>query len=804
MARPCLLLPALALLASLAGAQIVVDLHPHRPHVHPVPRRPAPVTLESHHVQVDVKGGTATTRVTQVFRNPNRFGVEGTYLFPLPEGAAVGRFAMKMGDKMVEGEVLEKEEAARIYQSIVSRMKDPALLEYVGRNLFKARMFPIPPGKTTRIELELARALGRSGSLVELRHPLRTSHVSRAPVQELSVQVTITSEEPIRTVYSPSHEVKVVKEGDHKAKVLYEASQVSADRDFVLLYGLSGRPVGATLFAHGDEGEEGAFLLLLAPSPDLGSKEVVKKDVVFVVDTSGSMAGPKLEQTREALRHCIHRLNPGDRFEVISFSTGVRTLFTGLEPADEEHRGKALAFVKEMSAVGGTNIHEALVRAMSLEGGAERPRMIIFLTDGQPTVGETRTETILGDVSKAAPDAARLFVFGVGEDLNAELLDLLAERNHGSRDYVGAEEDIELKVSGFFDKVSHPVLSGVSLTFKGVAVHDTYPRELPDLFHGTQLLVTGLFRDGGDAEVVLEGKVNGKPQRHTFEVDFRDGGKGTAFVPRLWAVRKVGYLMDQIRLNGPDKELVKEVVRLGKTYGIVTPYTSYLVVDDAALTAHRGRTERLGIGGGRGGPGNTDRWGRGEATGARAPGAESPEARRARGIFGLLPEEKERDGDDETPMPGAGGEGQNAPRTKDGRPSTNPDALEGLVRLRGYLRDSDVELSKKLKNLRESRTGEPDLGTLVRRVGNRTFYGRRGAYVEAPILDMKPATVKEKLVRIEAFSKAYMKLLEERPELAPVLALGSSLLFVDGERLVQVVPPGEKAGPADKGSGDGR
>lgn len=850
------------IVAGGASAQFIHDLRPIRPGP-PPSREPRllPIQVDSHQVSVDVNDGVASTKVHLTFRNPNGLQLEGTFMFPMPDDAAIGRFAMKMGGRMVEGEVLEKDKAAGIYQSIVQRQMDPALLEFVGRRLFQAKVFPIPPSGTSEIELAYDEPLRRDGRTVEYRYPFRTRGVSGAAVNRASLAIAIRSQDPVLTVYSPSHEVDVVKKGDHEARVTYERAQEPGDRDVVVVYGLGKESVGATLFTHAEKDDEGAFLLLLAPSSSDTGAPAQPKDVVFVVDTSGSMAGDKIEQTRKAIAYCVNSLGASDRFNIVPFATEAQPIFEGLQPADDAHRQQALAFVRErMAARGGTNINDALVAAMGMSREKDRPFIVIFMTDGEPTIGTTTTDGILANVKKANQAMTRLFVFGVGEELKVDLLDLLAEQNHGSRDYVGAKESIEVRISSFFEKVSSPVLSDVKVEAERVRLSDFQPKQLPDLFRGSQLLVTGRFQGLGTGLIRLKGTVAGKPVEHVFELTFKKGDDATAFVPRLWAVRKAGWLIDQIRLNGESKELKDEVVRLGKTYGIVTPYTSYLVVEDVVASGRPAPTpttvpppRRAGEGGGFGGGGGGVSDGRGAPRGraggeyhgppaggaaptagapapstrAPAPAEPAPESkpgdskeatRRLLDDLGRASSEAEvkykraeesaRKSEGKAPPADAGlSEGAKKSTNRDTfldaeAPSDAADKLEKERKdrddaaenlRRGYFTDA-IALSQAVKGLRESRAGEDAIsGAFIRRAGNRTFFHKAGLYVESPILDMEPEAIQKKLVRIEAFSKDYFDLLQKKPDLSKVLALGNSLLFVDGDRLVQIVPAGTLA-----------
>lgn len=560
----------------------------------PVPPPDVPIvdvpylTVKYHRVTVTIEDQVATTHVDQVFVNESRFEVEGTYVFPLPETSTISEFAMWVDGEKLEGKVLERDEARRIYEDIVRSRKDPALLEYIGRNAFQASIYPVPAGGERRVELEYSEVLPVDNGLVEYVYPLSTEKFSPRPLEEVAVNVTIRSREPIKAIYSPSHQVDVVRQGDHEALIGYEETGVTPDRDLVLYYTVSQQDVGVNLLSYRPPaGGDGFFLLLAVPQVEVEEREVVARDVILVLDVSGSMRGAKIEQARDALQFVLENLNDEDRFNVITFSTSTQHFARDLVPASQ--RGEAQDFVARLEATGSTDINRALLEALDLAGG-DRPAVIIFLTDGLPTVGEVNVDRIIRNVGDAAPDNVRIFPFGVGYDVNTALLDTIAQDHRGASGYVRPEESIEEKVSAFYAKVSTPLLADLELDF-GVEVYDLYPYPLPDLFAGTQLVVVGRYREGGDAVVTLAGQVNG--QRQVFEYDdllFSTEG-GDDFIGRLWATRKIGYLLQQIRLNGEEKELVDEIVDLSVRYGIVTPYTSFLVEEPEMALREGGRSE---------------------------------------------------------------------------------------------------------------------------------------------------------------------------------------------------------------------
>jgi Ca-activated chloride channel family protein len=385
--------------------------------------------------------------------------------------------------------------------------------------------------------------------------------------------------------------VDIERRGDHNATVGYEEYGVKPDRDFVLYYTVSPDDVGVNLLSYKPDGRsDGFFLLLAAPKVEIDTRQVIAKDVILVLDVSGSMRGAKIEQARQALNFVLDNLHDEDRFNIIAFSTATRAYAHDLVSADE--RGEARDFVDRLEASGSTDINRALLEALAL-ADAERPTILIFLTDGLPTTGEVEIERIIANVGDAAPDNVRIFPFGVGYDVNTILLDTIAQNQRGASGYVRPEEAIDEKVSAFYAKVSTPLLADLALDLGQVSSGDVYPYPLPDLFAGSQLVVVGRYRDGGETTIRLTGEVNGEEQVFEYEgVRLAEAGDdGAAFIARLWATRKIGYLLQQIRLHGEEGELVDEVVELSVRYGIITPYTSFLVEEPEMALSEEGRAQ---------------------------------------------------------------------------------------------------------------------------------------------------------------------------------------------------------------------
>ena len=730
------------------------------------PQQPAVVQLAVlyHRVNVKIADQTATTEIDQVFRNPNNRVLEGTYIFPLPEDSAISNFVLYVNGQPVTGELLDRDKARQIYEDIVRSQKDPALLEYVGRDAFRASIFPIPALGDTRIRLSYSQLLRHDAGMTVYRYPLNTEKFSSAPLDEVAIVCDVTSTSPLGAIYSPSHVVDVVRKGETTARVAYEARRVTPDKDFFLYVGSAGAKGGMTLATHLGTEADGTFLVLISPQALAAQAAPVAKDVIFVLDTSGSMGeGQKLAQAQRALRQCLGRLRAEDRFGLVAFSTEARAFREALVAADATAVQQADAFVAALEPRGGTAIQEALDVALKMlaplapppgppqpmpadsrPGPApERPAYVVFVTDGAPTIGERDPDRLIDGVANACPGRARIFVMGVGEDLNTYLLDKLADRFRGAREYVTGKEDIEGKVSAFYDKIAFPVLTDVRLEIVGLETLDVYPKRLPDLFRGAQLAVLGRYRGKAGAYAVrLTGNVGGQPQTHVFEGTFSGQHVGGETLPRLWAVRKIGYLLEEIRLRGETPEVKAEVVRLSKQYGVMTPYTSFLVLEDEAQLLRRGPVS----------PGDPG-WGRtGGANGPTGPasGPTSPAA----------------------PAFDAAGRAR-AEELREAAKSLRSDSGAG------------ISGGRHLDQLKEGKSkddqGDESVRQVVRHVGTKTFYKVGDAWVDATFTEGMP------VVDVVAFSDAYLALARENPDVAKCLALGERVTVVVAGKAYRVV-----------------
>ena len=689
----------------------------------PLPPVTLPRTLPIKSIKIDTKiiSQVATTHLEQVFRNDTDATLEGTYLFPIPESASIVEFAIWDGDRRLVGEVRSREEARRIYDEIVRRQRDPGLLEYAGKDLFQASIFPIAPHSDKKLELTYTQVLKAESGTVAYRYPLGMGRQA-TEIGSVAGRIELDSKDPVRNIYSPSHEISVKRNGERKSAISFETVSGQQPQDFQLFYTVSSQDFGVTLLTHREAGKDGYFLLIISPKDDWSEQEYAAKDIVFVLDTSGSMAEEgKMEKARAALLYGIRILRPKDRFNVISFAGEERLMESGMIAADDAGRKRGEAFVQALRPVGGTNINEALLASMKQFRPGDRPMMIVFMTDGLPTAGETNAARILDNARQARISGLRLFTFGVGYNVNTTLLDKLAADNGGVADYVEPKEDLEVKVSNFFSKVNYPVLTDLRLDMAGVETDLMYPRTLPDVFKGSQVTLIGRYRNTIDMDYVrlqLNGKSGGlnknfiyNNQRYPLREDAND------FLPRLWATRRVGWLMEQIRTNGEQAELRDEIVDLGTRYGIVTPYTSYLALEPNA-TPQQQVTRAGGFGLGR--------------MNAPSPGAAPP------------------------------------PKAADAR------AMTGLA---------GVQESKRARSQQEAERFDKDaLSAAVKTVAGKTFYLRDGIWTDAEF----KAGSKLPETAIKFGSDEYFALLNQKPRLAEFFSLGEKVVVVFEGRVYRV------------------
>ncbi len=555
-------------------------------------------------VHVRVEGRVATFEVTEVFVNRGGRLAEGDYLIPLAGEAVFQGFSLVQGEEELRGEMMDAAEARRIYEEIVRRRADPALIELVGQGLLRARVFPIAPGEERKVVLRYTQLLHRSGDALKLvyrgalRGGVRVPHrgadrpvgpPSGAPAAAPggSFTVEVVDATGLRDPFSPTHEVETIRVG-RRMEVRVRDGAVGR---LAVFFPRASAAMSLSVAAHRPEGDDGYLMLTL--TPDAVEAQALPRDVVAVLDVSGSMSGEKIVQARGALHRVLESLRPRDRFRLVAFSNTVRVHGPGWLPATEEELERARAWVDRLAADGGTDIASALETALGVRSPADRLPVVLFLTDGLPTVGERSPERI-ADRVEAIVGRARIFAFGVGHDVNTHLLDRLGEAGRGSTDYVEPGEDVERVVAELASRIRSPVLTDLTLEVRGVELAEIYPVRLPDVFAGRDLVLFGRYRGSGDAEVEVRGVRAGREVRFRTTASFPRVSAGDAYVPRLWASRKLGHLERQIWTEGETPGLVAEIRRVALRYGLPSRYTAYLVEEPDVVTLEPVTTPRGG------------------------------------------------------------------------------------------------------------------------------------------------------------------------------------------------------------------
>jgi len=746
-----------------------------------------PLAIRSHRVSVAIHERVAETRVVQVFRNQTNRVLEGTYIFPLPPGASVSGFAMTVNGRRVEGSVLEANEARSIYEGIVARMRDPGLVEYMGGNLFRARVFPIPASGDQTVELRFTQTVDYQGGTIHYRYPLRTSGPQARTMEDFTLSATLEASAPIRAVYSPTHRIDTTRRGARQATVGFELGNAVLDRDFDLYYTLADSDVGMSVLTHRGAGEDGYFLMMLAPRSESTEREVIGKDILFVCDTSGSMAGEKMTHARQALRAWVSRLNPDDTFNVLRFSTDVESFSESSINASPENRARAIRFIDGFEASGGTAISPALTQALEVPVRRGAPRTIVFLTDGMPTVGETNTTSIIRQAAERNAGRAQIFTFGLGDDVNTTFLDLLAQQNRGSADYARSGAEMATLLDGFYNRIAFPMLADLRLALRGADAFDIYPRDLGTLYRGGQLVVTGRYRTAGSATVALTATVASQEAPRTFEWPVSMAAREPAndFIPRVWATRKVGYLLDEIRLRGENPEIRESVVQLARRFGIVTPYTSYLVTEESAPAPEQPvmdmpMSQTIQTGRRHGSVNDLVNNAAPRPTAAaspapsRAPSSERDDFRAFQSLNGAAPGGRV-----------SGGSGSSAGLARPAITAATPSAAPVMqsappppsVDATG---EAGRRVANRLRDLREAEQVDVGAGG-ARFVAGHSLVLRGGTWTE----DNLPTGAR--VLRVRAMARSWFTLLRLRPALREVLSVGHSLRFrLDNGRIIEV------------------
>jgi len=571
--------------------------------VPPVRPRPWPnptVRLTAMNAHARIDGRVASTTLEMVLHNPGGRPQEAQLVLPVPDGVSIRSMAYDGAGVEPTAKLLPREEARRIYDSIVNRQRDPALLEFAGYNLIRTSVFPVPPGGTQKVTLTYEQLLPAEGDRVDFALP-RSESLEAAGVT-WSMSATIKASRTISTVYSPSHEVSIERPSHRDAIVKVTSASATEPGSFRLSFLLQPEKndgLAASVIAYPDP-EGGGYLMVLAGAPDVPpGRSTVKREVVVVVDRSGSMRGPKMEQAKAALLQVLEGLEDGEAFNIIDYSDSIASFAEAPVIKTRESMSQARDYVKRISAGGGTNINDALQEALRAKPTPGMLPLVLFLTDGLPTVGE-RSELKIREAAKASNTAERrIFSFGVGLDVNAPLLTAIARGARGTSTFVLPDENVEVKVSGVYKKLTGPIISGPRLSVLEFgesttrALRDVQPATIPDVFEGDQIVLLAHYQGERPLTLRLVGNYLGRERGFDFAFDPSTASNRHGYIPRLWATRKIATLIEEVRnmgASGPVSptdprfvELRDEIVRLSTRFGVLTEYTSFLATEPGEI-----------------------------------------------------------------------------------------------------------------------------------------------------------------------------------------------------------------------------
>lgn len=751
--------------------------------IRPIPVRPVPelsYSIKSLEIAAEIKSQIAQVNVSQTFVNTGNRQMEVSFVFPLPYDGAIDSMVLLVDGKEYAAKLLDAKEARKTYEAIVRRNQDPALLEWIGTGMFKTSVFPVPAGAARTVSLKYTQLLRNDAGMTDLLIPLSTAKYTAKPVESLAISVSIETSDEMKNLYSPSHEVKIQKPTAKKAMVTLQQSNTVPSSDFRLFFdSASGDLSAKTLSYRPNEQEDGYFLLLASPKMKAEDTEVLPKTLVFVVDESSSMAGEKIVQAREALKFVLNNLREGDLFNIVRYASNVTQYKPELVSYNDAARAEALAYADSIRASGMTNIEAALKTAFSQIKDSQRPAYVLFLTDGCPTSGETNEMKLSELAKKSNSFGARLFAFGVGYDVNSRLLDRMVRDNRGHTEYVKPNENIELSVGRLFNRIGSPVLTDVTFEFRSkdsatptYMTNRVYPSGKFDLFAGEQLVIAGRYSQPGPFDLIVRGKLSEKEQEYSFEGQLAAKGNNQDqhFLAKLWALRRIGEILDELDLKGQNEELVKELVELSTHHGILTPYTSFLADEGTQLTDFsansvqaRDLTSNLAAASGR--AGFSQRSAKKSFSMAKNLDNQLMMEETKEAEFAMAP--AQNDASDQLMMRGTGAMA----------PAQNHfGGMGGGSRRRVSVGMIHPSASQPARN----QTTVADRAEKVRTVNGRTFFNKNDQWIDSTISETQLAPENQTVIKL--FSDEYFDLMSRHDDLAAWLSLGGTqIVNLDGK-----------------------
>jgi Ca-activated chloride channel family protein len=540
--------------------------------------------IKSINVSVSIQDQMAVTHVDQTFTNTLNTSVETIYMFPLPQNATVSELIYWVNGVRYVAAIREAAAAVADYQQHVRQWMDPALLQYLGNNLFRLSIVPVNANSDVRTEITYVEPLPYEFGTVSYNFGLNTLGLSSQPVQKVLVSVDATAQHPYKSFVSPSHGnttgSTLTKVDDRHYQFLFGDENFYPNKDLNIQFRTQRDSIEFTALSYKPAtkdsiGTDSFYSLWISPPDTLGNSEIVPKNLVFTVDVSSSMDGARMTQIKQAMTTFLSLLNQGDKFNIVTFGTFVKNFKPDLVPASQAYIDSAQLFVSQLYALGLTNISQGLQASLAQSYSDSASNMLVFFTDGYPTWGDTAATAILNNVRVLNTKNVKLFTFGVGTDVRKSLLQDLADQNHGFCKIISSNDSIALVINNLFQRISKPVLTDISITLNGIQAYDQYPKIIGDLFWGSQLTQFGLYQTGGLHEISVTGKIGARTVTFKKSVTFADTSGGQRFVPRLWANEKINYLMNLIDTYGETKELVAQIIDLSLRFQILTRYTAF-------------------------------------------------------------------------------------------------------------------------------------------------------------------------------------------------------------------------------------
>ena len=554
------------------------------------PAQPAPL-LETE-VEIRVTGHVARAKVTQRFLNPHRDWYEGTYVFPLPENAAVDRLRMKIGERIVEGEVRERSQAKKTYAEAKAQGRRAALIEQERPNIFTSSVANIAPGEEIRVQIEYQQTLRYDQGRYSLRFPMvvgprylpasmdpvdagRISPAVLRPSEDagihnpVSLRVEVQAGVPLAGLRSPSHAIDTESCGGAPCRAVLRGP-VPANKDFVLDWSLApGSAPAAAVITEQKDGRHYGLIMVVPPALEHRARPIAR-EAIFVIDTSGSMQGTSIVQAREALELAIRRLSVGDRFNVIEFNSYAQRLYPDARPATPDNIDHAVRWVRGLRARGGTEMAKALDLALDGRETPGRIRQVVFLTDG--AVGN---EDYLFAMIRERLGDSRLFTVGIGSAPNSHFMSKAAQFGAGTFTYIGRIDEVKEQMDALFAKLESPMLKGVRIDWDDAEGVEAWPRQIPDLYSGEPVVVLFSAARLG-RELTVSGLAGDQAWQARVPVATAQGENALS---GLWARERIGALMDQLRGGAPEPQIREAVVKLALEHQLVSRYTSLVAVD---------------------------------------------------------------------------------------------------------------------------------------------------------------------------------------------------------------------------------